>query len=225
MGLGVTEMTDNFKLIKDFIQSQWVRQFDSFTDVFYMVEILGRAKDNAHIIAGNHKLKTYYIRTMEEFDKYENEIKLLCDTLNMRAYISINHKSMKHITLNTMAEYANRIAQNNFDNPYSLFDSCAAKYVERSDQLWIIDVDKEDVNHYSLGSPITVDELVEDYIKIVESCEPKKKIVTVIPTKSGKHIITHPFNIKQFEARAPHCKSMDAFVKKNNLTLLYENIK
>ena len=224
-------MTDNFKLIKEFIQSQWCdksllsSQFDDFTDAFYTIEIICRTKDNARSVAGNHKFKTYYIRTMEDLDEYENEIKLLCDTLNMRAYISINHKSMKHVTLNAMAEYADRIAHDDFNKPYSIFDSCTAKYVERADQLWIVDVDKEDADHYSLGTPITVDELVEDYIKIIESCEPKKKIVTVIPTKSGKHIITHPFNIKQFEARAPHCKSMDAFVKKNNSTLLYENIK
>lgn len=218
-------MTDNFKLIKDFIQSQCAGQFDSFTDVFYTIEIIGRAKDNARIVVGNHKLKTYYIRTMEDLDEYENEIKLLSDTLNMRAYISINYKSMKQVALNTMAEYANRIANNDFNKPQSLFDSCAAKYVERADQLWIIDVDKEDADHYSLGTPITVDELVEDYIKIIESCEPKKKIVAIIPTKSGKHIITHPFNIIQFGSRAPRSKSIDAFVKKNNLTLLYENIK
>lgn len=218
-------MTDNFKLIKEFIQSQWDGQFDSDTDSFYTIEIIGRIKDNARIIAGNHKFKTYYIRSMEDLDKYENEIKLLCDTLNMRAYISINHKSMKQVALNTMAEYANRIANNDFNKPQSLFDSCAAKYVERADQLWIIDVDKEDADHYSLGTPITVDDLVEDYIKIIESCEPKKKIVAVIPTKSGKHIITHPFNIIEFGARTPRSKSIDAFVKKNHLTLLYENIK
>lgn len=216
-------MTDNFTLIKDFIQSQWGGQFDSFTNVFYMIDIIGRAKDNSHI--QSHKFKTYYIRTIEDLDKYENEIKLLCDTLQMRAYISINHKSMKHVTLNTMVEYANRIAQENFDKPYSVFDSCAAKYVERSEQLWIIDVDKEDAEHYSLNAPMTVDDLVDNYIKIVESCEPRKKIVTVIPTKSGKHIITHPFNIIEFGARAPRNKPIDAFVKKNNNTLLYENIK
>ena len=216
-------MTDNFKLIKEFIQSQWGGQFDSFADTFYTIEIIGRAKDNANI--KSHKFKTYYIKTIEDFDKYESEIKLLCDALQMRAYISINHKSMKHVTLNTMAEYANRIALSNFDNSYSIFDSCAAKYVERADQLWIIDVDKEDAEHYSLNAPMTVDDLVDNYIKIVESCEPRKKIVTVIPTKSGKHIITHPFNIIEFGARAPRNKPIDAFVKKNNNTLLYENIK
>ena len=217
-------MTDNFKLIKDLIQSQWGGQFDSFTDVFYTIEIIGRAKDNASIIAGNHKFKTYYIKSMKDLDKYEQEIKTLCDTLNMRAYISINHKSMKHVTLSTMAEYANRIAQDNFNKPYSVFDSCAAKYVERAEQLWIIDVDKDDVEHYSNNGPVTLGYLVDYYIKIVESCAPKKKIVTVIPTKSGVHIITHPFNTIQFGEHA-HWKSIDALVKKNHLTLLYENIK
>ena len=216
-------MTDNFKLIKDFIQSQWAGQFDSFTNVFYMIEIIGRAKDNTRI--QSHKFKTYYIKNMEDFDKYENEIKLLCDTLQMRAYISVNYKSMKQATLDTMAEYATRISRRDYNKPYSIFDSCAAKYVERSNQLWIIDVDKEDAGNYILNAPMTVDDLVDSYIKIIESCEPKKKIVTVIPTKSGKHIITHPFSIIEFGVRAPRNKPIESIVKKNNSTLLYENIK
>ena len=218
-------MTDNFKLIRDFIQSQWDGQFDSFTDIFYTIEIIGRAKDNADIIAGNHKFKTYYIRTMEYLDKYENEIKLLSDTLNMRAYFSVNYKSMKQVTLNTMAEYADRIARGNFDKPYSVFDSTAAKYVERANQLWIVDVDKDDADHYSPNTPMTVDDLVNNYIKIIESIEPKKKVVTVIPTKSGKHIITHPFSIIEFLNKTPRNKTIDGLIKKNHLTLLYENIK
>lgn len=212
-------MTDNFKLIKEFIQSQWGGQFDSFTDVFYTIEIIGRSKDNANI--KSHKFKTYYIKNMEDFDKYEGEIKLLCDTLQMRAYISVNHKSMKHVTLNTMAEYANRIAQNNFDNPYSIFDSCAAKYVERADQLWIIDVDKEDCDWYGCGR----DDLISYYRNIIENeCEPKKKIVEIIPTKSGGHIICHPFNTVEFANKACRCKAIEGLIKKNNNTLLYENI-
>ena len=215
-------MTDNFELIKDFIQFQWGGQFDSFTDTFYTIEIIGRAKDNANI--RSHKFKTYYIKNMEDFDKYENEIKLLCDTLQMRAYISVNAKSWRKVTLNTMAEYANRIAQNNFDKPYSVFDSCAAKYVERADQLWIIDVDKEDADWYSVNGEETVNTLTEYYVGMIEDCEPKKKIVTVIPTRTGKHIIAHPFNTVEFANKACRCKAIEGLIKKNNNTLLYENI-
>ena len=215
-------MTDNFALIKDLIQSQWAGQFDSLTDIFYTIEIIGRAKDNANI--RSHKFKTYYIKNMEDFDKYENEIKLLCDTLQMRAYISVNAKSWRKVTLNTMAEYANRIAQSNFDKPYSVFDSCAAKYVERADQLWIIDVDKEDADWYSVNGDCTIDQLTEYYADMVEDCEPKKKIVAIIPTRTGKHIICHPFNTVEFANKACRCKAIEGLIKKNNNTLLYENI-
>ena len=33
-------MTDNFKFIKEFIQSQFDSQFNSFNDEFYMIEII-----------------------------------------------------------------------------------------------------------------------------------------------------------------------------------------
>lgn len=224
-------MTDNFKLIKDFIQSQCGGQFDSLTDSFYTIEIIGRAKDNAHIIAGNHKFKTYYIKTIEYLGKYENEIKLLCDVLQMRAYISVNAKSWRHVTLNTMAEYANRIAHDNFDKPQSVFDSCAAKFTDRSSQLWIIDVDKEECDKFDCGR----DDLISYYRNIIENeCEPKKKIVEIVPTKSGGYIICHPFNVEKFMTYVKisydlhHIKpyiEAESLIKKNNSALLYENIR
>lgn len=213
-------MTDNFKLIKDFIQSQWGGQFDSLTDIFYTIEIIGRAKDNANI--RSHKFKTYYIKNMEDFDKYENEIKLLCDTLNMRAYFSVNAKSWRKVTLNTMAEYADRIARDDFSKPHSVFDSCAAKFTDKSSQLWIIDVDKEDANLNCMST----DDLTVYYGTIIEEeCDPRKPVVEVIPTKSGAHIITHPFNTVEFANKACRCKTVEGLIKKNGLTLLYENIQ
>lgn len=224
-------MTDNFALIKNLIQSQWDGQFDSFTDAFYTIEIIGRAKDSAHIIAGNHKFKAYYIRTIEDFDKYESEIKTVCDILQMRAYISVNAKSWRHVTLNTMAEYANRIAHDNFDKPQSVFESCAAKFTDRSTQLWLIDVDKEECEKFECGR----DDLISYYRYIIENeCEPKKKVVEIVPTKSGGHIICHPFNVKKFMSyvrisydihHVKPCIEEESLIKKNNLTLLYENIK
>lgn len=212
-------MTDNFNLIKEFIQSQWDNLFDEFTDAFYMIEIISRKKDGTSTKA--HKFKSYYIRTIEDLDKYENEIKAVCDALQMRAYISINSKSIRHVTLNTMAEYADRIAKDNFEKPYSVFDSCVGKFIDKSSQLWIVDVDKEDADCMNMS----VDELVEFYKCIIETqCKPLKKIVTVIPTKSGKHIICHPFDTIKFFDGYPIGSTAEALIKKNNNTLLYENI-
>lgn len=81
-------MTNNFELIKNFIQTQWEGKFNENTDAFYTVEIIGRKKDGATI--ESYKFKTYFIKNIEDLDKYENEIKTICDILKMRAYVSIN---------------------------------------------------------------------------------------------------------------------------------------
>ena len=60
---------------------------------------------------------------------------------------------------------------------------------------------------------------------MIEDCEPKKKIVAVIPTRTGKHIIAHPFNTVEFANKACRCKAIEGLIKKNNNTLLYENIE
>ena len=213
-------MTDNFTIIKEFIQSQWGCQFNDFTDAFYAVEIIGRKKDGASV--ETHKFKTYFIKDIEDLDKYEAEIKAVCDVLKMRAYISVNSKSWRQVTLNTMAEYADRIAHGNFDKPQSVFESCVGKFVDRSAQLWIIDVDKEDADFHGMS----INDLVTYYTEIIEKeCAPRKQIVTVIPTKTGKHIICHPFNVVEFSNKACGATCTEGLIKKNNFTLLYENIK
>lgn len=213
-------MTDNFTIIKEFIQSQWSGKFNDFADAFYAVEIIGRKKDGASVV--DHKFKMYFIKNIEDLDKYEAEIKAICDALQMRAYISVNSKSWRQVTLNTMAEYAYRIAHSNFDKPQSVFESCAGKFVDRSSQLWIIDVDKEDADFHCMS----IDDLAEYYSRIIEKeCAPRKQIVAVIKTKTGKHIICHPFNVVEFSNKACGATCTEGLIKKNNFTLLYENIK
>ena len=73
---------------------------------------------------------------------------------------------------------------------------------------------------------MSIDDLVTYYIEIIEKeCSPRKPIVTVIKTKTGKHIICHPFNVVEFSNKACGATCTDGLIKKNDLTLLYENIK
>ena len=90
--------------------------------------------------------------------------------------------------------------------------------VEQEDYK-VIDVDKDDSFDKS------VDELTDLYIKTIESCKPYKKIVAVIPTKSGKHIVTHPFDSSDFYLKIGELVKLGSnLIKKNDMTLLYENI-
>ena len=212
-------MTNNFQVIRDFLIEQFSYLsgcvYSTKVDAFYNVVLIGRKKDNPLVIG---KVKSYTINTIYDLDTYQQEIIAICDALKVRAYISVNYKSHKQVTLDAMVEYTNNIAQDCFNNSRGIYDSAVAKFVDRSKQLWIIDVDKDDSFDKS------VDELTDLYIKTIESCKPYKKIVTVIQTKSGKHIITHPFDSSDFYLKIGELVKLGSdLIKKNDMTLLYEN--
>ena len=212
-------MTNNFQAICDFLTTQFSRLsgcvYSEKVDTFYNVILIGRKKDNPLVIG---KVKSYTINTIYDLDDYQQEIITICDALKVRAYISVNGKSHKQVTLNALVKYTNNIAQDCFNNSRGIYDSVVAEFVNREKQLWIIDVDKDD----SFGK--SVDELTDLYIKTIESCKPYKKIVTIIPTKSGKHIITHPFDASEFYLKIGELVKLGSnLIKKNDVTLLYEN--
>ena len=212
-------MTDNFQAIRDFLTEQFSSLYSDDSsvkdDIFYNVELIGRKKINALV---DGKDKSYTIDTICDLDKYKQEIITICDALKARAYISVNYKSHRQVALKVMVEIANYNLQDYFKSSRGLYDSVVAKFVDHKKQLWIIDVDKDD----SLNK--SVDELTDLYIKTIESCKPYKKIVTVIPTKSGKHIITHPFDASEFYLKIGELAKLGSnLIKKNDVTLLYEN--
>ena len=212
-------MTNNFQVIRDFLIEQFSYLsgcvYSTKVDAFYNVVLIGRKKDNALV---DGKVKSYTINDVCDLDKYKQEIITICDALKVRAYISVNYKSNRQVALKVMVEIANYNLQDYFKSSRGLYDSVVAQFVDRKKQLWIIDVDKDDSFDKS------VDELTDLYIKTIESCKPYKKIVTVIPTKSGKHIITHPFDSSDFYLKIGDLVKLGSnLIKKNDMTLLYEN--
>jgi hypothetical protein len=68
---------------------------------------------------------------------------------------------------------------------------------------------------------------ITDYIQRMES-KWAKKVIYQMPTKSGVHLLTHTFNLQKFNDGFL-LELGDIFdevpdVKKNHLTLLYENL-
>lgn len=117
-------MTDNFKAYKEFVTEKWRYTELPENDSYFVVELLRRGKDNPDLPAANYHFKNYYIRKPEDLDKYEAEIKQICDMLRLRAYASVNIKSFKQVSLDTMAELARRIANNDYKKNYAVFESC-----------------------------------------------------------------------------------------------------
>lgn len=197
---------DNFDLIKKHIHS-------SDNGEFYMLQIMRRTKDQKGY-DGKHKqsiIKTYFISSVEYLDSKRDEIVGLCEMFNARAYINLNKKSYKQVSLKALEILAGKIAHEEYDIR-SLFESaCGQTGACDCQKTWIVDFDSKDL-----------DEL--DRIKaIIDSIDPKgvSKIVETVPTRHGYHLITRPFNKKAFYEM--YNNSID--VHDNNPTILYVNLK
>ena len=214
-------MTNNFDLYKEYITNDFNNSSLEEGDMYFVVELMRRGKDNPDMPAANYHFKNYYIRKPEDLDRYRNEITMLCDMLRLRAYVSVNYKSFRQVTLDTLAELARRVANNDYKKNYNVYESCSGQYCHSQNKRWVIDID----NETSINS-----DKVKKIEDIINLCQPinKNKIVTKLLTKSGVHIITMPFDRASFTL---HCtnnlgKGIDEIpdIKKNHLTLLYENL-
>ena len=190
---------------------------------FYMLQILHRAKDGKTPYEPEGKkisqqtVKTYYISSPEYLDYKMNEIRDLCRMFNARAYINLNKKSWRQISLKSLEILAGVIAKadNNPDEwrgVKTIIDSaCGQTGACDKNKTWVVDVDTKD------------DDELETIKNVINQCEPfdTKKVVAVIPTLHGYHIISKPFKKMKFSQL--YGKQIN--IHNNNPTLLYTEIK
>ena len=201
-------MTNNFRLIEQYFKDNDLPQHnESGLLKHYVVELISRGKDNPDMPAANRHFKNYYFPCLDKFQQYEPEIKAVCDALHMRAYVSVNYKMYDQVLKDLVAESARHVAEGNVGKPYAIYEHCSGKYVNRKDKKYNIDVDEEHMQYF--------DEILNHV---------SEHVIIVVPTKSGKHIITKPFNVYAFQNHFKNKYNIDVDVKKNHLTLLYENL-
>lgn len=210
-------MTDNFNRFREFMQLPE----QEGGDAYYVIELVRRGKDCPDLPAANYHFKNYYIDTLTKYDKVKDEIRLLCRILRLRAYVSVCCKSFRRVTMNTLAEMARRAALDDFRRPYAVFGSCSGKDVGKDDKYWVVDIDDCPFNtlpHVKKRRLI---------IETVNSCEPAgQKMEMMLPTRTGAHLITRPFNLEQFNRLCKENPEIEEIpdVKKNHLTLLFEDL-
>ena len=204
-------MVDNFEQIEPFLE------FPN-DDTYYHLQILRRGKDHPELSAANRVIKSYFICSLESLDYVEDEIKKLCEFFGARAYINLTPKSIKKTTMLQLKYLAQRAYEGDFKKIWKSWNTCAGE-IKGEQSVWIVDIDNNPENN--LGEEAYRE--IADYID--EQCEPVKhnlegyietKIIGVISTKNGYHLLTDPFNIQKFKEKYP-----DIDVHKNNPTLLY----
>ena len=205
---------NNYNIIKSFLT------FESEDD-YYLLQVIKRRKENPDMETGEKVLRTVYVTSIEKLERMWSDLTTLAEQNNARVYINLNVKSMKKTSMLAMKELAGRVMDDNFKGAYHIFDSAAGQCGASRDKKWIVDLDYD---------PKTFKMRYSDYIdsakRTINLCQPEgDKVLGVIPTLNGCHLITSPFNMAEFHvALAERWKvSYNELpdIHKNNPTLLY----
>lgn len=205
-------MINNFDIAR-----QWMK-FDS-DDEFFFIQIIVRGKDGnkANGNNTNRTIKYYTVRSLNEFNMIEDEIKYLCSQFNARAYIHYSKRSFKQVGREMLRDVTDKLLSENWQGMKRSFQHCCGTCVPSRYKTYLVDIDYDmDItpreSHYELI------EKCKDYINVhCENLADMDKIIAVIPTNSGYHLICKPFNTHKFHDWAPGIE-----VKTNSPTLLYK---
>lgn len=205
------KIVDNFDLFRKMIEQ---RPCDA--DHFYFVQVLVRGKDG-HLgeagINGNNKnrmTKYYTIQTVADLDKYEQEMKGIAELVNGRVYIHPARRSFHQVANCMMKEFAEMYTQGDYRGLKSAFSTACGKVFD--ERVYIVDIDDVDPTYDVIG----------EYINKILDCSQDRnndRIIAVVPTVHGFHLLCQPFNTKMYSDMIG--KPIDECVKKNNPTLLY----
>jgi hypothetical protein len=211
----------------------------------YFVEVLQRGKDVGS--TGERLVRDYHIHSLKQFDELRPEITGLCDSYKARAYIRLNQRNVEDANIYAQIEMLKeqltrnqtvrkaiktgntntilKAKMNKIRSATKIYGSVLGSYSSepRETVKWIIDIDPERVNPEIPGMD-TIENVADTWSAFIkEKCHPYgvEKELCRIPSKSGLHLITRSFNIKEFSDVFGTDTNGDSFVKADGITNLY----
>ena len=181
---------------------------------FYMLYVFKRKKDQPEDERDNHQsvrtIKTYCIESIDHLDRRYDEIMQLCEMFKARAYIHVQKQNHFDVSLSMMVALAQRIQDGN-NNQKGLFDSVVGQ-IKTQEKRWIVDIDTDSLH---------VRNMVVNIIENIKPIGAESKIIAVIPTKNGVHLITKRFDVMDFAKQIKERGEEVPDIQKKNPTLLY----
>jgi hypothetical protein len=175
-------MVDNFELIKPLLS------FDS-PDDFYFMQLIQRRKENPEMEKNSRAVKNWLIHSMDQLDKYKPDIISLANHFNARATIRLNKRSYKQCAFESLALLAKNLSIADYTPVDKLYSSVMGSFHADKEKKWLLDADD-----ITIDSPIVAE--IAEFIRQLQPVG--DKLVAVIPSRSGCHVITRPFNPQTF---------------------------
>jgi len=165
-----------------------ILKFESKDD-FYYLQIIQRNKDNTDLKKSSRVIKNYYISSIEYLEAKYPEIKSLCELFKARAMLRLNKRSYTKVGFRTMQYVADNLSKGDHHAIKKCYDKAVGNGHDDPNKKWIVDIDGN------------VD---EDWLKeltdFINSQNPTgEKIIMKLPTKNGIHLITSPFDLREFK--------------------------
>lgn len=165
-------------------------------DTYWFLQLLCRHKDVPEIPSKNSRnIKNYYIKSQAHLLSKKEEIIGLCDYFKARAYLRLTPRSYKTTALHHLRQMAQMIGDGNFKSIAKSYLSSSGSTNAGTEKRWIVDMDGE----------VSPRRLKEVKMFISNECQPfgSTKILTEIPSNNGLHLITTPFDRKEFSKVLP----------------------
>jgi hypothetical protein len=182
-------------------------------DDFYMLEVTQRRKDNPQLSSAEGRiLRRYNVFSLEYLEKRWDEIRGMCEAFNARAMIRLNVRSYRATAFHTLENMARAMCHDHYRLAGS-WDKSAGQHHAAPDKTWVLDLDSGPDSTW--GNPRAL-ACVKDAINEAAPYDKLCKIVAEIPSKTGLHLITRPFDSRAFTSIYS-----DISVHKDNPTNLY----
>lgn len=177
-------MIDNLEKVLPFLQ------FTS-PDDFYYLQILQRKKENPQLGSNSRVIKNYYITSVDYLLMRYPEIKKMCELFNARAMIRLNKRSFEKVGFKSLENTAHVMMNKEYKFLSKSYDrACGLGHNDR-EKKWILDIDFFPNEH-----------MMKTITHFITDIEPKgNKILEIIPSLAGLHLITSPFNLALFKER------------------------
>lgn len=196
---------DNFSELSDLLFGKDSRPMSE--EEFYFLQIITRGKDGGS--NKNRLVKFYQIRSKEQLQRLEREIKAICVATNSRAYIHPTRRNETDVANVFLELTAKSFVNRDWKCLPGIFSTACGKSFVHGDKKFIVDLDG-----YSLDSAESRN--LKEFVYSLRGSTTGDRIFGEIETVSGLHLITTSFDIGEFKKKYP-----DIDVHKNNPTLLY----
>ena len=176
---------DNFELIRELIEESPL--FGWGPSEYYSIQVIRRGKDHPNLPSANRTFYSYYLEKPGDLMEFRDEIIGMTEFTGSRAYIYLNRRSLERSIISTINALSERLVNRDYKKPWKIFNS-ASLLMKAQTRYWVLDIDEEeDLKR------------LPEICGAIQRCDPGNPVISEIPTRTGKHLITYPFNTEQFK--------------------------